>query len=218
MPIEPGHTKTAKEVFEAWGRDYHADGMETEHWSRVRQMFDLIEPCAGSYLEIGIGNGYGLAHMAKHQFAGGSCVGLDLSGSMVRRARDRTSGLANVVVEAGDFLSWDPGCRRFDLVFSMEVFYYFDDVDAGIGKAWSLLEPGGSLWVAVNFYEENEQSADWPEVLGTPMRRLSMRDWVGSFERAGFEAVEQRLIAGPTAKDGPHGDGPTLLTIGTRPE
>ncbi len=35
------YDKTAKDVFELWGRDYHADGMETEHWPRVRQMFDL---------------------------------------------------------------------------------------------------------------------------------------------------------------------------------
>ena len=211
------HEKTAREVFEAWGRDYHADGMETEHWPRVRRMFDLIEASDGDYLEVGVGNGYGLAHMATHQFARGNCLGIDLSASMVQRARRRTEGLANVDVEVGDFLTWDFGGRNFDTVFSMEVFYYFEDINAGIRKAWSVLEPGGRLWVAVNFYEENEQSADWPDLLGTSMQRWSKRDYADGFERAGFDAIEQRMIAGPALQDSPHGDAPALLTFGTRP-
>ena len=211
------HKKTTREVFEAWGRDYHADGMETEHWPRVRRMFDLIEPSDGNYLEVGVGNGYGLAHMATHQFAGGNCFGLDLSASMVERARQRTEKLDNVDVEVGDFLAWDFGDRRFDTIFSMEVFYYFADINDGLRKAWSLLRSGGKLWVAVNFYAEHEQSADWPERLGTPMQRWSKRDYAAGFERAGFEAIEQRLIEGSVPQESPHGDAPTLLTVGTRP-
>ncbi len=52
------YDKTAKDVFELWGRDYHADGMETEHWPCVRQVFDLIESSGGNYLEVGVGPGF----------------------------------------------------------------------------------------------------------------------------------------------------------------
>jgi predicted TPR repeat methyltransferase len=76
---------------------------------------------------------------------------MDLSASMVERARERTSVLENVAVGTGDFLTWDFGDRRFDAIFSMEVFYYFGDINAGIHKAHSILNPGGTLWVAVNF-------------------------------------------------------------------
>lgn len=211
------YDKTAKDVFEAWGKDYHADGMETEHWPRVRQVFDLIAPSDGNYLEVGVGNGYGLAHMATHQFAKGRCLGIDVSESMVERARDRTRGLANVTVASGDFLEWDFTGMRFDTIFSMEVFYYFDNINAGIDKAWSVLEPGGRLWVAVNFYEENADSANWPELLGTHMQRWSARDYSDGFETAGFVEVEQRMIAAPVPKGSKHGDAPTLLTSGARP-
>ena len=210
------YEKTVKDVFEAWGRDDHADGMEIEHWPRVRKIFDLIGPSDGDYLEVGVGNGYGLAHMATHQFAKGRCLGMDLSTSMVRRARERTLALTNVAVECGNFLTWDFGGRLFDAIFSMEVFYYFDDINAGIAKAWSILNPGGALWVAVNFYEENEQSADWPDRLGTPMQRWSARDYVNGFERAGFTAVGQRLIEASLPEGSKHGDAPTLLTFGKR--
>lgn len=209
--------KTAKQVFEAWGRDYHADGMETGHWPRVQKVFELIERCDGDYLEVGVGNGYGLAHMATHQYKDGRCLGIDLSESMVERARARTKGLGNVAVEEGDFLAWDFGERRFDDIFSMEVFYYFDDINRGLDRAWSILKPGGRLWVAVNFYEENEESADWPDRLSTPMQRWSKQNYVDGFTRAGFASVEQRMIAAPTPQDEQHGDAPTLLTFGTKP-
>lgn len=48
----------------------------------MRQIFDLIEPSDGNYLEVGVGNGYGLAYMATHEFANGHCLGMDLSASM----------------------------------------------------------------------------------------------------------------------------------------
>ncbi|MGD8413036.1 MAG: class I SAM-dependent methyltransferase [Candidatus Latescibacterota bacterium] len=209
--------KTAKEVFEAWGNDYHADGMETEHWPRVRRIFDLIPPSDGDFLEIGVGNGYGLAYMATRQFSEGRCLGMDLSESMVVRAQERTRALGNADVCAGDFLTWDFGERRFDVVFSMEVFYYFDDVAAGTRKAWSILKPGGTLWVAVNYYAENLQSAGWPDLLGTSMQRLSKGGYAEGFARAGFTAVEQRMIEAPVPEGSKHGDEPTLLTFGRRP-
>lgn len=209
------HDRTAKEVFEAWGNDYHADGMESEHWPRVRRIFNGIEPSDGRYLEIGVGNGYGVAHMATHQFAKGECFGMDLSASMVERARERAKRLGNVSLEAGDFLAKDFGGRRFNTIFSMEVFYYFPDIGAGIDKAYSLLEPGGKLWVAVNFYEENEDSDDWPDRLGTPMQRWSKRQYAEAFERAGFADVSQQMVHTPLPGS-VHGEAPTLVTVGTR--
>jgi hypothetical protein len=72
--------------------------------------------------------------------------------------------------------------------------------------------------VAVNFYAENTQSADWPDRLGTPMQRWSAADYLTGFEQAGFVAVEQRMITVPVPDVGKQGDdAPTLLTFGTKP-
>jgi ubiquinone/menaquinone biosynthesis C-methylase UbiE len=154
--------------------------------------------------------------MATHQFQHGRCVGMDVSASMVERARARTQSLANVQVVVGDFLTHDFGAQRFHTIFSMEVFYYFPSIQDGIAKAHAVLEPGGRLWVAVNFYEENASSIDWPDRLSTPMQRWSAKDYVDGFARAGFTSIEQRMIDTPLAQGSVHGDAPTLLTFGTR--
>jgi len=209
--------KTVKEVFEAWGRDYHADGMEAEHWPRARAIYELIEPSDGNYLEIGVGNGYGLAHMATHQFVRGHCWGMDISSTMTSLARERTRSLGNVTVETGDFFTWNFDGVQFDVIFSMEVFYYLPDMQTGLDKAFSILKPGGVLWVAVNYYQENTDSADWPDRLGAPMQRWSAAAYRAGFEQAGFSDVGQHMIDTPIPTDSGHGDAPTLCTVGRRP-
>ncbi len=212
--------RTTREVFDDWARDYHADGMEEHHWPRVRQAFERIAPHeAGRYLEIGVGNGYGLRQMATRQFADGRCWGLDLSPHMVDRALRKTVDLDNVEVVAADFLSWDPGPDlRFDLIFSMEVFYYFRDVQAGIDRAAALLAPGGTLMVLVNHYAEHEASHAWPAQLDTPMTLWSAAQYRAAFERAGLAGVEQRFYREDPAGAPPSDDPGTLATSGRVPQ
>lgn len=208
--------KSTRELFEAWGKDEHADGMASHHWRTVKQAFDLIPDSDGNYLEIGVGNGYGIEHMARHQFARGKCLGLDVAESMVNRSCEKTRDLDNVSIHQGDFLSWDftPN-DLFSLIFSMEVFYYFPDIQQGLDKAFSLLVPDGQLWVLVNFYQENPQSHDWPEQLDTPMTMWSSKNYVEGFEKAGFTGIQQRFFQDPVNdKDN---DGPTLATFGVKP-
>ncbi len=100
---------------------------------------------------------------------------------------------------------------RFDLIFSMEVFYYFEDMQAGLNKAVGLLTPGGELLVMVDFYHENSVTHSWPEDVGTPMTLWSKSEYVEGFTKAGLVDVRQELISGG---DSEH--GPTLCTGGKR--
>ena len=210
-------SKTTGEVFEEWGSDHRANEMEEEHWSLVQQAFALIPKMSGNYLEIGVGNGYGIRHMATSQFSEGHCWGLDLASSMVTLSKKKTENLQNVTIEHGDFLEWDFSSNEsFSLIFSMEVFYYFPKIQHGIDKAYSLLKPGGQLWVLVNYFKENEISHEWPSLLQTPMQLWSKQDYRDSFVNAGFSAVRQRQFVDPQKTKST--DGSTLCTFGTKPD
>jgi SAM-dependent methyltransferase len=208
--------RSAGKVFEEWAGDHRAPGMEKGHWPVVRQAFEPIPEMTGNYLEIGVGNGYSLHHMAANQFKSGRCYGIDLAPGMVELAEERLRDMKNVTVERADFLEWvPPPGVLFSLIFSMEVFYYFSDIQKGIEKAYSLLAPGGKLMVMVDYFLENDATLDWPRQLGAPMQLWSQRDYREGMEKAGFYPVEQRLFSGSGRK--PESTELTLCTTGVKP-
>lgn len=186
------NTRTAKDVFNDWAKDYHAEGMEKSHWQSVQEAFQMIPESNSNYLEIGFGNGYGIKHMASHQYKEGKCFGLDISPNMVQKASQNISGLGNIHLESGNFLTWTPRKGiQFSCIFSMEVFYYFEDIRKGIEKAFSLLEANGRLIVLVNHYLENQESHSWAKDLNTAMTLWSEKDYIQGFQSAGFRDIHQ---------------------------
>ena len=190
--------RTAKEVFDDWAVDYHADGMEDDHWPSVREAFKFVKPSTGVYLEVGVGNGYGLARIAENQYRAGRCIGIDVSPNMVAKARSRTAAFDNVTLIEADFLEYDPGLDRPDMIFSMEVFYYFDDIQGGIERAFEILAPGGTLMVLVNHFKERLDSHGWADQLNTPMRLWGAADYRKGFEKAGFTDIVQEYFGIPS--------------------
>jgi SAM-dependent methyltransferase len=182
-------------LFDKWAQDDHAEGMEIEHWPTVKQAIELLPPVHGNYLEIGIGNGYAIQYFAETGFNNCICYGLDISSEMVLRAERALKHLENVRLAHADFLGWQPlESIRFDLIFSMEVFYYFNNIQAGIDKAASMLSPGGILMILVNYYRENPESRDWPKKLGIPMQLWSMENYKDGFANAGLQGILQQQL------------------------
>jgi SAM-dependent methyltransferase len=205
-------SRSAEQVFDEWALDYHAPGMEDEHWPSVREAFDLIADSDGLYLEIGVGNGYGLFYMATNQYMHGKCVGIDVSRNMVDLAQKRVMGLENASVRHAEFLEFQPEDESPDLIFSMEVFYYLHDMEEGMRHAYDVLASGGQIMILVNHYRERADTHEWPDKLGTPMQLWSAQEYLEAMKRAGFERVGQRMFG--VAPDSKYG---TLGTWGFKP-
>jgi SAM-dependent methyltransferase len=208
--------RSAREVFSDWAGDYHADGMEKHHAPAVMEALASLPESEGDFLEIGVGNGYAIATVARGAYAAGRCHGLDIVSGMVDRAREKIGGLANVSLECADFMDWEPPeQRRYELIFSMEVFYYFSDMQRALERAAGLLAPGGRLMVLVNHFAEHLASHAWSEQLRTPMTLWSAEEFRRGFSAAGLQDVEQSYLdAASTEAEGSPG---TLATVGRRP-
>lgn len=203
-----------RRVFDDWARRGRAEGMERGHRPVVDQALRRAPLQDGHwFLDVGCGNGYVLSSMAPLT-PNGTVVGVDISPEMVARSRAALVDVPNVRILQGAFPDVDLPRGRFDVVFSMEVFYYLPDLDGALRHTVGLLRPGGTLLCVVDFYRENPESHGWPEELGVAMDLRSEAEWSESFVRAGFVGVEQARITVPG--EGFRSTVGSLLTLGRR--
>lgn len=207
------HELEIESLFDEWAIEDGAVDMAREHWARVEPVLSALAQSEGWYLEIGPGNGYALEYMARSKFANGRVQAVELSQEMANISAARVQDLGNISIDVESFLSWRaPEGVKFDLIFSMEVFYYFQDVSAAITRAAGLLAPGGELIVMVDYYEESEASRDWADELNVKLTRWPQSRYLEAFQAAGLQGVTQEIKSG-----GVHEHGLTLCTRGRNP-
>ena len=210
-----------RDVFEDWAESGRGEGMAESHIPFVRPVFERLPlPRDGRYLDIGCGSGY-TVRWAAEAAPDGRAVGIDVSPRMIALARQRSSRLPNTEYHVASFPDdhpLEPG--SFDVIYSMEVFYYLPDLVEGLAEVRRLLRPGGVFACQVDFYEENAASHSWPEEVGLEMTLLSERGWREAFEEAGLDVTDQlrvRLEAEETSESWKATEG-SLVTVGCRPE
>jgi len=207
------HELKVEALFDEWAIEDGAVDMAREHWARVEPVLSALEPSNGRYLEIGPGNGYALEYIARSKFASGNVHAVELSQEMANISAARVQDLNNINIDVESFLSWcAPAGMQFDLIFSMEVFYYFQDISAAIVKAAGLLAPGGELIVMVDYYEESDESQDWSQELGVMLTRWPQSRYIDAFNAAGLQWVRQEVKSGGVKEH-----GLTLCTRGRKP-
>ncbi|MBF6329977.1 class I SAM-dependent methyltransferase [Nocardia transvalensis] len=136
---------------EAW------NGYEGEHWADHFDRYDAVnagfnEPLlaaanvggADRVLDIGCGNGQ-LTRLAARR--GASAMGVDLSGPMLARARERAKaeGVGNVSFEQGDAQVYPFPDAAFDVALSRFGIMFFTDPIAAFANISRALRPGGRL-------------------------------------------------------------------------
>ena len=147
-------SKKATDIFNQWALVGKDDGMQKHHSSAVNIMLDTLVRSRSSkfsFVDAGCGNGWVVREMRKHPLCTRS-IGIDGAEEMIRKAKliDPTG---NYILS--DLLAWVPE-DAFDLVHSMEVFYYFKSpkkVIKHIVKNW--LNEGGEMIMGIDFYKEN---------------------------------------------------------------
>ena len=85
--------------------------------------------------------------------------------------------------------TWSPE-NPVDLVHSMEVLYYLDDIPGFlecVSNKW--LREGGIFAFGIDHYLENDACHDWSEKVGTRMAMHSESEWRNMVESAGFEIL-----------------------------
>jgi ubiquinone/menaquinone biosynthesis C-methylase UbiE len=180
----------ASQLFDTWASAGRGESMARGHWPMVAQILSRMELGPRmACLDVGCGNGYAVRAMAERVMPAGRAVGVDVSAGMIEVAQAHPHNPPHVDyrLTAPSELPFD--AETFDRVLSVEAVYYMPDPLAALKEWYRVLKPGGSIWVMVDFYQENPYSATWDSLIDIPMHYLSEKQYRELLEKAGFTAV-----------------------------
>ena len=186
--------RPAVDVFSEWADIGKDEGMERGHTPAVQEILDAAFDAMSSEsiergfsaIDAGCGNGW-VVRSLKNNPSCSLAMGVDGAKSMIFRALEKDpEGL----YFHADLSSWSPP-EKVDLVHSMEVLYYLEDIPyflETVRSKW--LVKGGIFAFGVDHYLENEESLEWPEKVGVRMTTFSESEWISLVNSAGFDLLK----------------------------
>ena len=145
-------------------------------------------------LDLGSGGGLDCFLAAKRVGAGGSVVGLDMSGDMIQLARRNAGriGIENVQFRLGEMEEMPFADGTFDVIISNCVINLSPDKDTVLREACRVLKPGGRLrasdivWTREPSAAERNDLASWTSCVAGA---LTEADYAAKLRAAGFQDV-----------------------------
>ncbi len=165
--------------------------LERTHWwfeGRRRIFFSVLRQILGDRKDLKILDvGCGVGGMMEELREFGSPAGLELSASMIRRARDR--GFAKLTVGSAETLPVKP--ESLQLITAFDCVEHLDKDQEALHGFYRAMEPGGHLFLSVPAYQflyaENDRIAQHK-------RRYTRGLLVNRVQEAGFEIVKASYV------------------------
>ena len=181
------------DTFNKWAAVDRDISMENGHRRSVLDMFNILEKERKlendfSFLDIGCGNGWVIRDVLKNK----NCfyaLGIDGAPNMIQKAKKFNLG----DFELTDIEKYNLS-RTFDIIFSMETFYYFKQIDKLLNNIYNNgLNENGIIIIGIDHYKENKESLSWGEDYNLDLTTLSIKEWVSLFNNANFKKVSHEI-------------------------
>ena len=139
--------RRSREAFDGQAATYDGD----THGAHARTLYphvaeEVVRAVAGMpaphLLDLGCGTG-ALSELVLGQVTGASLTCLDLSPSMLKAARARLGGSAELVLGDAEKLPFRDG--SFDTAWCNDSFHHYPDPERAAFQIWRVLKKGGSL-------------------------------------------------------------------------
>jgi len=191
---KPQSDQALQKEFNRWAEAGRGEGMEQDHLPITLPVLEKMRLGAtDNVLDVGCGAGWLSRRLAK-LVPQGRVVGMDISDEMIRHARRASVDFENLMFVTGEVaeIPWQP--NFFSHAISVESSYYWPDPAAGIRDIFRVLQEGGSAWILINYYRDNEHCHQWGDLLAVETHLLSAQEWAEHLCAAGFQNVTRERI------------------------
>jgi len=182
-------------TFDTWAIKDRDESMAAGHYPSVMAMLNLIKKHTSimnkpfSFIDLGCGNGWVVREILKDN----KCTkgfGIDGSENMIKKAKKHNMG----TFEQYDIENYE-FTEKFDIVFSMETFYYFNNPQMVIENIYNnALKNKGVLIMGIDHYMENKTTLSWGDDYNLELNTLSMTEWKEKFNLAGFSKIISNTV------------------------
>ena len=179
-------------LFNEWAISGKDVSMEKGHTPSVNYMIEIIKnkPIINQrdfkFLDLGCGNGWVVRKIANHKLCN-LAVGVDGAKNMINNA---ISSSKNEIYINANIENWEYP-KKFDIIFSMETFYYIKNVSGMLKNIYNnLLNENGSIIIGIDHYYENKPSLSWDKDYDLNLLTLTVNQWKKMFEKNQFKNIE----------------------------
>ena len=181
--------RSATDVFSEWAQLGKDAGMESGHAPAVKEILGAAfdEWGDGNFCSIdaGCGNGW-VVRMLKMMPNCVDSTGVDGATSMIERAHQIDPSGTYI---GADLSTWNPD-EPVDLVHSMEVLYYLENIQEILNRVYThWLRDNGIFAFGIDHYYENMDCHGWSEKVGVHMAMYSENEWRQMVEKSGFKVI-----------------------------
>ncbi len=172
--------------------------MAKGHWPMTRQILERMNLRSGlRCLDIGCGNGYAVRETARRVMPDGAACGIDVAPLMIREALAHPENPPNVdfLVSAAECLPFEPD--SLDRLLSVEAIYYMADPLTALQEWHRVASAGASVWLMVDFYQENPYSHCWADWMEISMHLYAQQEYIALLQKAGFQEVQADRLFNP---------------------
>lgn len=181
--------RSATDVFSEWAQLGKDAGMESGHAPAVKEIlsaaFDEWGDGEFCSIDAGCGNGW-VVRMLKMMPNCVDSMGVDGATSMIERAHQIDPSGTYI---SADLSTWNPD-ETVDLVHSMEVLYYLENIQEFLNRVYThWLRDNGIFAFGIDHYYENIDCHGWSEKVGVRMAMYSENEWRQMVEKSGFKII-----------------------------
>ncbi len=186
-------------LFDEWAAAGRDESMARGHWPMVSQILGRMQLAPGqTCLDVGCGNGYAVREMARRVAPQGRAFGVDVAPRMIEQACQNPQNPVNSQFQVSQAECLPFADESMDCLLSVEALYYMPDPRMALDEFYRVARPGATVWLMVDFYQENPYSHCWADLVEIPMHLYAQQEYMALLRQAGFQSVQADRLLNPT--------------------